>query len=140
MLDPQLLKILLIGAAVGQLVLACLNLRLDKLLHWESELAGMSLLLREVFFVHKWFISIILAIFGVITLRFADDLSVGLNPMGHWFAVGIGLFWGIRTIIQWLYYSRSHWVGDKGKTIVHWILTICYGGAAATYLIAGFAV
>ena len=59
MIDPHILKILLIGAAVGQLILTFLNLRLDKMLHWDTELKSMSLLLREVFFVHKWFISII---------------------------------------------------------------------------------
>ncbi len=137
--DLALLKLLLIGAAVGQLALAGLNLRLDKLLHWDTELNNMSQLLREVFFVHKWFISITLAIFGIITLRFAGEMSEGLIPMGRWFAAGIGFFWGIRTLIQWVYYSKSHWAGDAGKTAVHWILTICYGGCAAVYLIAGFA-
>ncbi len=140
MIDTTLLKYLLIGAASGQLALAALNLRLDKLLHWEAELDKMSQLLREVFFVHKWFISITLAIFGVITLRFAGEMSEGLIPMGRWLAVGIGAFWAIRTLIQWLYYSKSHWAGDTGRTLVHWILTICYGGSAAVYLIAGFAV
>lgn len=139
MIEPDILKPLLVGAAVGQLLLACLNLRLDKLLHWDTELKSMSLLLREVFFVHKWFISITLAIFGVVTLRFAGGMAGGLIPMGRWLAVGIGLFWAIRTLIQWVYYSKSHWIGDRGKTTVHWILTICYGGCAATYLIAGLA-
>lgn len=139
MIEPNILKILLIGAAVGQLVLTLLNLRLDKLLHWGSELKNLSLLLREVFYVHKWFISITMAIFGVVTLKFAGEMSEGVIPMGRWLAVGIGLFWAIRTVIQWAYYSKSHWIGKAGPTAVHWILTICYGGCAATYLYAGLA-
>ncbi len=87
MIEPNILKILLLGAAVGQLVLTLLNLRLDKLLHWETELKSLSLLLREVFYVHKWFISITMAIFGVVTLKFAGEMSEGLIPMGRWLAV-----------------------------------------------------
>jgi len=58
--------------------------------------------------------------------------------MTRWFAAGVGIFWAIRTAIQWFFYSGSHWKGDKGRTAIHWILTICYGGCAATYLVAAF--
>ena len=132
------LDTILIAAAVGQLAVAVLNLRLDRLLNWEAELNGLSELLKEVFHVHKWFISITLAIFGVITLRFAGDMAAGDYEMVRWFAGGVGLFWGIRTVIQWIYYSPSHWKGDRGRTVVHWVLTICYGGCAGTYLLAAF--
>jgi len=132
------LDILLMAAATGQIMVAFLNVRLDKILRWESELAGLSLLLREVFHVHKWFITITLLIFGAITLRFAGDIGGARYEMARWFAAGAGFFWAIRTVMQWLYYSPIHWRGNGPRTLVHWILTLCYGGCAAVYLLAAF--
>ena len=54
---------ILIAAAVGQIAIAGLNMRLDKMLDWDKELSGVSKLLQEVFVVHKWFITITLLIF-----------------------------------------------------------------------------
>lgn len=132
------LSYLLTAAAVGQLAIALINLRLDRLLHWESELRELPLLLREVFTVHKWFITITLTIFGILTLRFAGELGSGTTELARWLAGGIGLFWAIRTAIQWVYYDWSHWVGKPRLTAVHWILTVSYGGCAAVYLAAAF--
>lgn len=129
---------LLIAAAIGQLAIAAINLRLDSILKWKDELGGLSLLLREVFYVHKWFITIALVIFGVITLRFAGEMAMAEHEMARWVAAGIGGFWAIRTIMQWSYYSASHWRGNPPRAAVHWILTISYGGCAATYLVVAF--
>ena len=132
------LPFLLSAAAAGQLAIALLNLRIDRLLNWGPELDKLSPLLREVFYVHKWFITIILVIFGVVTLRFASEMG-GTGPeIARWIAGGIGLFWAIRTGIQWFYYDWSHWRGKTGRTVIHWTLTICYGGCAAVYLAAAF--
>ncbi len=131
------LEWLLIAAAVGQLIIAVINLRLIKLLGWEDDLANMSLLVREVFHVHKWFISIIMVIFAVLTLRFPGDLAGG-SELGRWLAGAIGAFWGIRTWMQWGFYSACHRHESRGKLAVHWTLTICYGGAALAYLCGAF--
>ena len=129
---------ILIAAAVGQIAIAGLNMRLDKMLDWDKELSGVSKLLQEVFVVHKWFITITLLIFGIITIRFAEPIGSAAFEMTRWFAAGVGIFWAIRTGIQWFYYSSSHWKGDKGRTVIHSILSISYGGCAAVYLLAAF--
>jgi len=132
------LEILLIGAAIGQLLLAFINLRLEKLLKWQSVLNDQPALMREVFYVHKWFITIILLIFGILTLRFAGELSAGTNELGRWLAAGIAAFWLIRTGIQWFYYDWSHWRGHSGRTAIHWFITVAYGGCCLVYLLAAF--
>jgi len=127
---------ILIAAAIGQLIIACINMRLDKMLHWRDELNGLSRLLYEVFYVHKWYISITLVIFGVLTIRFAGDIATGAYEMARWLAAGIGIFWGIRVLIQWVFYSNDHWKGKRKETVIHWILTFAYGGCAVAYLFA----
>src|SRR6266700_1843325 len=99
------LPVLLPIAAALQLGVAVLNLFLIRLLHWREGLSRTPLLLREVFQVHVWFISVTLAIFGVMTWRFAGDIASGQNTVAQWLAAGIGLFWGIRTVLQVIYYS-----------------------------------
>lgn len=129
---------ILIAAAIGQLMIAVINLRLDKMLNWDKELKVVPKLLQEVFVVHKWFITITLVIFGVITIRFAGDIADAKYEMTRWFAAGVGFFWAIRTGIQWFYYGWDNWRGKAKETTIHWILTICYGGAALVYLVAAF--
>jgi hypothetical protein len=125
--------------AIAQLGIAILNLFLVRLLDWRSEVAKMPLLLREVFQVHMWFISVTLLIFGAVTLRFAPTLAGGTVEMGRWLTAGIGLFWAIRTVLQMTYYSSSHWRGQPGRTVAHIVLLLVYGGFAATYLLAAWA-
>ena len=129
---------LLIAAAIGQFAIAAINLKLDKILQWERELSGLSKLLREVFHVHKWFITLILIIFGLITIRFAQDIAVGAYDMARWFAAGVGVFWCLRTLIQWSFYSWEHWRGKWRETVIHWVLTLVYGGFTVVYLAAAF--
>ncbi len=129
---------ILIAAAIGQLIMAGINMSLDKMLGWRKELSGLPRLLQEVFTVHKWFISIILIIFGVMTIRFAGDIANAEYEMARWFAASIGFFWAIRTLIQWFYYGWDNWRGKAKETAIHWILTVSYGGAAVAYLTAAF--
>ena len=132
----EILPALLIVAAAAQLSVAILNLFLVRLLHWRDDLNRAPLLLREVFWVHSWFISVTLVIFGAITLRFAGEMAI--EPIGRWLAAGIGGFWALRTILQITYYSSSHWKGNTPRTVIHVILLILYGGMAGTYLLAAF--
>ena len=133
-----LLAMMLQTAAALQLCVAMLNLFLVPLLKWKEDLARAPVLLREVFQVHAWFISITLAIFGLITWRFAANLAAHTNAIGAWLAGGIGIFWAIRTVLQVTYYSSSHWRGQLGRTVIHIALLFMYGGMAAIYLYAAF--
>ncbi len=131
--DPLILA--LYAAALGQALIALLNLRLVALLKWESDLARMPQLMREVFHVHAWFISLTLALFATLTFRFAPELTA--LALGRWLACGIAAFWGIRLAIQFGYYSSSHWRGQPARLVVHLILIFVYGGFALVYALAG---
>ena len=122
-------------AAAAQLSVAVLNLFLVRIMKWEEEVARMAQLVREVFHVHAWFISITLAIFGVVTIRFAGELAAGTNDLGRWLAAGIGVFWLIRWLMQFFYYDSSHWRGKRAEIIVHIFL---YGSLAGVYLLTAF--
>ena len=125
-------------AAALQLAIAILNLFLVRVLNWKEDLARQPLLLREVFQVHAWFISLTLLIFATITWRFADELALGSHEFCRWLAAGVGIFWGIRFVLQFAYYSASHWRGRAARTLIHLALLVTYGGFAAIYFTAAF--
>lgn len=125
-------------AAALQLAIAVMNLFLVRLLHWKDDLARMPLLLREVFQVHAWFISVTLTIFAVMTWRFAQQMAGQADPACQWLAAGIGCFWAIRAVLQITYYSSSHWRGQPARLLAHVALLMIYGGFAGLYLWTAF--
>ena len=130
------LEFLLRSAANTQLAVALLNLALVRIMHWQPDLARAPMLIREVFHIHVHFISITLAVFGVLTLRFAGDIATAATPLAVWLAISIAGFWGVRSVMQWSHYSAVHWRGDPARTAIHWALFLGYGAIAAVYLIA----
>jgi hypothetical protein len=124
-------------AAILQFGIALLNLALNRIMGWKDDLARMPLLVREVHQVHSWFISATLLIFAVLTWLFAEAFASSADPIHHWLAAAIGLFWGFRVVLQVAYYSPSHWRGRPGRTLIHALLLLIYGGFALVYLTAG---
>ncbi len=130
------LEFFLRSAALAQLGVAVLNLFLVRLMKWEGDLVSAPLLIREVFQIHIYFISITLGIFGALTWRFAGELATASSPLCIWLAIGIGVFWAVRSVMQWSHYSTVHWRGDKVRTAIHWMLFFGYGAFAAVYFTA----
>jgi len=134
----SLLELGLRVAACAQLGVAVLNLWLIRIMKWKPDLEKAPLLIREVFQIHCYFISITLAIFGALTWRFADDIAHAATPLGIWLAIGIGTFWLIRSLMQWSHYSPIHWRGDFPRTVIHFVLFFGYAAFAAVYYAAAF--
>lgn len=125
-------------SAAGMGTLALVNFSMERILNWEADVAKMPLLIREVFRVHAWFISITLFIFAAMSWRFAAEIAAGEAPVYRWLAAGIGGFWAIRITLQLTYYSAAHWRGNPGRFAVHLFLLAVYGGWAGLYLLAAF--
>lgn len=77
----KLIETGLLLAGVGQFILALVNLNIVRILDWKLELECMPLLIREVFQIHTWFISITLAIFATLTCRFTHEIALGTDPV-----------------------------------------------------------
>src|SRR2546421_6898607 len=119
LLNLASLELALRVVAVAQFAVAILNLFLIRIMKWKSDLERAPLIIREVFRIHVVFISITLSIFAALTWRFAYEIARASSPLTIWLAVAIGLFWLVRSAMQWLHYSPSHWRGDALRTVVH---------------------
>jgi len=133
----NILEIGLLLAAAGQVCIAILNLGLIRIMGWKEDLARVRLLVRQVFQIHAWFISLTLLIFAALTFRFAGEMALGAQPVYRWIACSTGAFWAIRAVLQASYYSSSHWRGIPLRTAAHIILLVVYSGFAAVYLTGG---
>ena len=138
LLNLASLELALRVVAVAQFAVAILNLFLIRIMKWKSDLERAPLIIREVFRIHVVFISITLSIFAALTWRFAYEIARASSPLTIWFTVAIGLFWLVRSAMQWLHYSPSHWRGDALRTVIHWALFLGYGAMATVYLAAAF--
>jgi hypothetical protein len=130
------MKTLLITFALVQIGIAVLNLFLARMMKWEKDIASMPLLIREVFRVHAWFITVTLLIFGVLTLMHLEHFTLGTDPFAASFALGIACFWGFRTWLQVGFYSSSHWKGNPLRTWIHIACLLVYGSMTITYFLA----
>lgn len=137
-MKTQYVDLALRTSALAQFAVAILNLFLIRIMNWKPDLDRAPLLIREVFRIHCFFISITLSIFAVLTWRFVHEIATASSALAIWLAAGIGIFWLVRAIMQWSHYSTSHWRGRLDRTVIHWILFFGYGAFAAVYFTAAF--
>lgn len=133
-----LLELGLRVAAIGQFAIALINLSLERLMNWRADVERMPLLIREVFRVHVVFITITVALFALLTWRFAREMAARSDPAAVWLAASIGVFWLVRSIMQWTHYSTVHWRGQRVRTALHAFLLLGYGALGLLYLAAAF--
>lgn len=120
------MNVALYGFATVQVAIGVLVFFLPRLLGWERALAGVPLLLREVYHVHALYLAITLWIFAGFTYAY----GAAIGPLG----ICIGLFWAVRVGIQLFYYSPTHWRGRRRETLVHVAMLLVYGSMSAVYL------
>lgn len=122
---------------VGVLLLALAGFNFLALKHfgWRAELQKVSLLTRQVFFVHMIFIVMIVVMFGLASLLAAPLMLEG-GTLGALVLGGMAVFWGTRLLIQLFGYDRKLWWGDRPKTVAHVVFTVLWVYFTAVFGIA----
>ncbi len=121
---------LLWTAGVLQAVVAAANLPAKRILSFESDLAKLSPIVRQIYRVQHAFIVGLLLFFAGISplLGAATPLAVALSGM-------LSLFWGARLAVQRLYYDpvvrRRHRAADVFFTLCFAALAAIFAAAAA---------
>jgi hypothetical protein len=135
MLDPHtlLFHLRIVGLVMAGLVV--INLFVPRRFHWREEMARLSLLNRQIFQVHSVFLLVTLAMFSALLLTSADAL---LEPtrLSRAVLTGLTIFWGLRMLTQWFFYSPDVWRGDRFRTIVHGVFSMTWIYVTAVFAIA----
>ena len=130
------LVVLVRAAGVVMLLLVPLNLiDVPRRFEWKREMAGLSLLNRQIFWVHSWFICLILAQCGLLALLLTRQL-LEPTPLARAIDGGVAFFWLLRLVMQWFVYSPSIWRGNRFYTVVHYTFTATWLLLFVTFTLA----
>jgi hypothetical protein len=107
----------------------------NRFFRWEQELVAVSLLTRQVFFVHNFFIGLTVMLGGVASFFCANAL---LRPdtLSRAVLSGMATFWLCRLLAQFVGYDSAIWRGDRFRTFMHVACSLLWCYVAATYGIA----
>lgn len=99
-------------------LLACVNLFVPGRFNWREELSRVSLLNRQIFQAHTFFIVVIIVLMSALFLTCAEAL---LEPtrLSRALLGGLTIFWGLRMLMQWFFYSPRVWRGNRLHTVMH---------------------
>lgn len=102
---------------------------------WDRELAGVSLLTRNIFFVHSFFIALGVVLAGAGSIFYADAL-LRPDPLSRAILAGMAIFWFCRLFSQLFVYDSAIWRGDRFRTTMHVVFSMLWCYVTATYGIA----
>jgi hypothetical protein len=126
----------LIGALL--VVLALLHTAFARYFNWRREFAAVSLINRQMMHVHTFFVAFAVGLMGLLCLTSAAEL-VG-TPLGRRVALGLGVFWLARLLIQFFGYSASLWRGKRFETIVHILFSVLWTYLSVVFFQVGLGI
>jgi hypothetical protein len=121
--DTLLLHFRIVGIIMALLVIV--NVAVPAHLNWRGEMARLSLVNRQIFEVHAIFLVLMLAMFSALFLLLGPALLTP-SPLRRAVVGGLTVFWGLRMVMQWCYYSPAIWRGDRVRTILHYGFSVVW--------------
>jgi hypothetical protein len=112
--------------------LAAMHIFLPRRLNWNEELSRLSLLNRQIFHVHTFFVVLVVALMGALSLFFGS-LLIEPSPLARLVLAGLTCFWTLRLGFQWLVYDASLWRGNRFNTAAHLIFTALWAYLSLVY-------
>ncbi len=133
-MDAWLPTLILAGgiAQAGVLVASSLvPFRLD----WKKELAGLSTLHRQMYWIYGSYVVLSIVAFAVISIAHHSEVAAG-SGLARAFCGYVAVFWGIRLVLQAVLDVKAHltagWLtaGYHLLTVLFAMFTVLYGYAA----------
>jgi hypothetical protein len=129
----MVLQLRIIGFALA--VLALLHAAFARYFNWRTEFAPVSLINRQMMYVHTFFVAFVVLLMGVLCLTSASEL-LGTS-LGRRVALGCGIFWLARLLIQFFGYSPELWRGKRFETCVHVVFIAFWSYLSGVFLLVG---
>jgi hypothetical protein len=105
----------IIGALL--VLLSLVHAGFPRYFDWSGELKPLSLINRQMVYVHTLFVALVVLLMGLLCLFSAYDLVH--TRLGRTVAFGMGIFWLVRLLVQFFGYSAELWRGKRFETAVH---------------------
>lgn len=106
------------------IILTLMHVCFPKYFNWEEELRRLSLINRQMMVVHTFFIALVLLMMGLLCITSADELVQ--TRLGKTVSLGFGIFWTVRSFIQFFGYSSRLWRGKRFETFIHILFSLIW--------------
>jgi len=114
------------------IILAAIHAFFPKYFNWKKELSLLTLINRQLMYIHSFFIAFVILLIGILCLTSAEEL-IGTS-LGKKISLGIGLFWTTRLFIQFFGYSAKLWRGKAFETSVHIFFSIFWSYISTIFI------
>jgi hypothetical protein len=101
--------------------------------NWKQELKSLTVINREMMYIHTLFIAITLLLVGFLCLTSSAELIT--TPLGKRISLGLGIFWALRFLVQFFGYSSVTWKGKQFETIIHIGFALFWAYLSAVFII-----
>ena len=119
------------------IILAILHFIFPKYFNWKEEFSSVSVINRQMMYIHSYFIAFIVFLIGLLCLAEWSELLTG--TLGKRISLVLGIFWMVRLYVQVFGYSSRIWRGKAFETIVHILLLLFWTYVSAVFILAYFA-
>jgi len=106
------------------ITLALLHIIFPRYFNWTNELRSVSLVNRQMMYIHTFFIALALFLMGLLCLTSAQQIIK--TELGNKISFGFGIFWLARLIIQFFGYSPILWKGKRLESAIHIAFSILW--------------
>ena len=102
--------------------------------NWKQELNSLSLVNRQLMYVHTFFIAFVVFLMGLLCLTSSSDLLTTI--LGKRMSLLLGIFWSVRLFIQFFGYSSRLWKGKLLETLAHIFFSLLWIYLSTVFLLA----
>jgi hypothetical protein len=114
------------------MILAIVHIIFPRYFNWRKELKDVSLINRQMMYIHTLFIGLTVFLMGALCVSSADELLH--TPFGNKICLGLCAFWSTRFVIQFVGYSYKLWIGKPFETSMHIVFSILWGYISWVFL------
>lgn len=114
------------------IILALVHFSFPRYFNWKQELTPLSIINRQLMYVHAFFIALVIFLIGVLCFTSANEL-VHTN-LGKKISLGLAIFWMIRLGFQFFGYSSKTWRGKKVETTIHVIFSFFWAYLCVVFI------
>lgn len=106
------------------MALAAIHIIFPRYFEWAKELGTLSLINRQMMYVHTFFIALMVFLMGLLCVTSARELID--TALGRKLTFGLGVFWTVRLLFQFFGYSSKLWRGKRLETTVHIVFSLLW--------------
>ncbi len=129
------MKTLLFLAGLAQVALVVGSLAVPKVLSWNTELAKVQPLIRQMFWTYAAYIVTINLCFGVLSVTAYNELADG-SFLARVITGFIAVYWISRVLVQFFYFDRSNFPAGVLNRLAEIVLTLLFVLLSVVYSLA----